>query len=257
MSFHQTVCPSCQSTNWESGTVCADCGRPHGMNSREKINTDFAVFRAENEAKLYVPGQWMCPKCGFMQGKSFIGANTGNVWANLEVHDEPCPNDGAKMERLTWEQHARDAVRTAMTQLDRALAAEKERDALAFKRPYDCYWSRRTLAAEKLLEQHAHEFKTLRAALDCDGSDLEQLLGAIGRLKRQAEEYRLETHRWAEAERKRQLSELVPAASVPADKCARCRRTDLPLTKIHLIELTLCRPCIDAIDARIQEMNHD
>jgi len=38
-------------------------------------------------------------------------------------------------------------------------------------------------AANKLLDRHAHDFKQLRDALGCDGSDLPQLLAAIERLK--------------------------------------------------------------------------
>lgn len=40
------------------------------------------------------------------------------------------------------------------------------------------------------LDRHAHEFKQLRDALGCSGSDLEQLLGAVARLKQEPTGFR-------------------------------------------------------------------
>jgi hypothetical protein len=156
-------CPSCQSPHWDSGTVCTDCGRPHGKDAREKIAQDIALISAEYESKLYVPGQWFCAKCGFVQGKSFIGASTGNMWPNLATHNEPCPNDGEPMQRLTWEQHAKDAVKMWKQQVDRAVEAEAQRDALGFNKPYDCYWSRRALEAEEALSNSLQATQLIRA----------------------------------------------------------------------------------------------
>lgn len=113
---------------------------------------DIALLRAEYEAKLYVPGLWICPKCNFTCQKNYLYVKTGNIGADLS-QAEPCPNDGETMRRVTWEEHAKDAVKFGLQQVDRAVKAEEERDALALPRPYDCYWSRRALAAEKKLTE--------------------------------------------------------------------------------------------------------
>lgn len=110
--------------------------------------SDIDLLRAEFETKLYVPGMWICSKCSYQLSLNYLYVKSSNVGANLS-QAEPCPNDGTPMDRLTWEQHARDAVKTALQLVDRAVTAEAERDALGLNRPYDCYWSRRALAAEK------------------------------------------------------------------------------------------------------------
>jgi hypothetical protein len=208
-------------------------------------DADIALLRAEYESKLYVPGQWVCPKCGFIQGKSFIGAQTGNVWANLAVHEEPCPVDGAKLERLTWEQHATDALKAMSQWSDRAIAAEKQAEIY---RQETHRWSERSRAADMRNEDEKRDLtRRLNFLLSKRGQDW--LYWKVERG---------ETVTLADVDRAAGIQESIDSyktAAVPATRCACCKRTDVPMTSIDCIALTLCRDCIDAIDARIKEKN--
>lgn len=117
------------------------------------LEREIALVRIECEAANYVPGQWICPKCEFVLTTSIMHAPTGNVGANLANVTEPCPRCGDKLHRMTWKAHALDSRKTALSHMDYARQVEAERDALCVTRPYDCYWSRRALAAERKLEE--------------------------------------------------------------------------------------------------------
>lgn len=85
---------------------------------------DLQIQLAEAQAAIYVPGAWRCPKCGFELTKSLLGARTGNIAPDMAQHDEPCPNDGEPMQRVTWKG---DAMRLAdraceMMQRERSLS---------------------------------------------------------------------------------------------------------------------------------------
>lgn len=75
------------------------------------------------EAKLYRPGVLRCAKCGFRLVSNVLNAATGNV----HVHDTTanCPNDGAPMWRVSWEEECRESDRCWEQQVERAVAAEE------------------------------------------------------------------------------------------------------------------------------------
>jgi hypothetical protein len=82
---------------------------------------------AETEAALYVPGRWKCPKCNFQLSSNIIHAN--GIAPNL-ARPEPCPNDGERMGRVTWQEVATSTEAFAIKLLDRATKAEAERESL-------------------------------------------------------------------------------------------------------------------------------
>lgn len=51
--------------------------------------------------------------------------------------------------------------------------------------------------ANELLDQHAHEFKQLRDALEVSGSDLPQLLDAIEKLRKDSDQAKIKELEWA------------------------------------------------------------
>lgn len=74
---------------------------------------------------VYVPGDWVCPKCGFVQSMRTLHADSGAVGTSPEV-PLPCPNDGQYMERLTWKQHAQNATEVATMALEGERLAKKQ-----------------------------------------------------------------------------------------------------------------------------------
>jgi hypothetical protein len=74
---------------------------------------------------IFVPGAFACEVCDFRLTASFLNARDGSVTANNE-HDEDCPNCSVPMTRVTWEQEARDAFKTAESQMNRAIEAETQ-----------------------------------------------------------------------------------------------------------------------------------
>ncbi len=63
---------------------------------------------------LYVPGDWVCPKCSFRLHKRVMSATDLSVGVDASAEPEPCPNDGVMMERLAWKQDATEANRVAL-----------------------------------------------------------------------------------------------------------------------------------------------
>jgi len=86
--------------------------------------SDAEIRLNELEARLHCPGLWTCPTCGFTLVKSILYAKSGSVGTDLSRNDEPCPNDGDKMRRVTWEERAKDMDRLSTQLLDRAVDAE-------------------------------------------------------------------------------------------------------------------------------------
>lgn len=117
-----------------------DCAVPESKHSSdiapwEALPEDRRAFwRAVGEGvageKLYVPGEWICPKCAFTLQKNFLYAMTGAVGTNNENVREVCPNDGVTLVRQTWEEQARIAIRIALDHATRAEALESELTAL-------------------------------------------------------------------------------------------------------------------------------
>ena len=70
---------------------------------------------------IYCPGVLRCAKCDFRLIKTTLTPN------GASVNEEPdtCPNCNVPMWRVTWQDEAKDAYKTAESQMDRALEAEK------------------------------------------------------------------------------------------------------------------------------------
>ena len=62
-----------------------------------------------NDARLFVPGQWECPKCKFSLSRTTLNVSSGTAGTTAADREETeaCPNDGTMMIRESWEQRAR------------------------------------------------------------------------------------------------------------------------------------------------------
>lgn len=69
---------------------------------------------AYGEELIYVPGDWVCPKCSFRLHKRFLSSLDMFVGVNPSAEIEACPNDGELMQPLTWKQDAEEANRIAL-----------------------------------------------------------------------------------------------------------------------------------------------
>lgn len=182
-----------QAIEWinEVGEACAKAmfagSKPPGVevekvveaiqnDARTAANQQLADLRKradEAESALYMPGDYRCPKCGFVCHKRILHAADGSVSADAREHYEICPNDLTKMDRITWQQGSEENCEFAkrlMRDVDdlraKLTAVEAERDGIATQR-----------------DEMAHDLKTLRGVLGCDGSDLAQLICAIDTLR--------------------------------------------------------------------------
>ena len=71
---------------------------------------------------LYRPGVLRCAKCGFRLISSTLHVHSGAITPRETT--EHCPNDGAPMWRVSWEEECREADRLWDEQFARADAAE-------------------------------------------------------------------------------------------------------------------------------------
>lgn len=76
--------------------------------------------------KLYRPGVLRCAKCNFRLISSVLNADTGAIYAQETT--EHCPNDGAPMWRVSWEEECRASDKWGDDILARATLAEAQRD---------------------------------------------------------------------------------------------------------------------------------
>jgi len=76
-----------------------------------------------------VPGVMRCDGCKFELTRMNLNVNVGTVTAG-DLAPEPCPNGCGPLRPTTWRERANDAMDAAETMLDRAVAAEKDRDQL-------------------------------------------------------------------------------------------------------------------------------
>jgi rubrerythrin len=69
----------------------------------EKENSELA-----DDRRLFIPGQWRCPKCEFALSRQTLSVNTGEVGVTRADMEEPenCPNDGTPMVRESWQDRA-------------------------------------------------------------------------------------------------------------------------------------------------------
>ena len=95
-----------------------------------------AIDLQATRASLFVPGMWYCPECKFEQMNSIMYVRSGNIGADMKLETRPCPNDGSQMCQMTWELHAKGAIKMGLQQCDRATAAELQVENLVscFKR---------------------------------------------------------------------------------------------------------------------------
>jgi len=84
-----------------------------------------AIYRCI-ESEIFVPGEWVCPRCSFRLHRRVMSASDGSVGVDTDPESEPCPNDGEQMQRLTWKQDAEEANRVALA-LMKELRAARER----------------------------------------------------------------------------------------------------------------------------------
>jgi hypothetical protein len=61
-------------------------------------------------SKLFVPGLWECPQCGFTQQNSTL--SPAGVFASEKPELRPCPNDGRDLVAVTWETYAKQLLKT-------------------------------------------------------------------------------------------------------------------------------------------------
>lgn len=73
---------------------------------------------------IYCPGVLRCAKCDFRLIKTKL--TPAGAFANEEP--DSCPNCNVPMWRVTWKDEAHDAYKTAESQMDRALEAERKLD---------------------------------------------------------------------------------------------------------------------------------
>lgn len=71
---------------------------------------------------IYCPGVLRCAKCDFRLIKTKL--TPSGAFANEEP--DRCPNCDVPMWRVTWKDEAHDAYKTAESQMDRALEAERK-----------------------------------------------------------------------------------------------------------------------------------
>lgn len=102
---------------------------------------------------VYVPGNWSCPKCGYVLSSQTLFMATGEIGCTrdqvMAMTGEACPNDGEPMRRVTWRERADDnrkwgeslmetiIAATGAEHLPGALAAVKERFASSHERGND------------------------------------------------------------------------------------------------------------------------
>ena len=120
----------------DSFTLFTDCaGRAHSLtiDQLRALSTPAArMLAGEGEALalelkrmhglIYCPGVLRCAKCDFRLIKTKL-TPTG-AFANEEP--DSCPNCNVPMWRVTWKDEAHDAYKTAESQMDRALEAERK-----------------------------------------------------------------------------------------------------------------------------------
>jgi hypothetical protein len=102
-------------------------------------------------SKLFVPGMWMCPQCGFIQQNNVISPR--GVFADSKPELRPCPNDGRDMQAVTWQEYAertdkafgkvldeREALQRAL-QVIYDLEVDLKKEGMERFEDYFCHWN--------------------------------------------------------------------------------------------------------------------
>lgn len=158
------------------------------MAERDALIEQLEVVRVENaqiadDVRLFVPGQWYCPKCQFALSRQTLSLTSGTVGVTRADIEEPenCPNDGTEMLRETWQQRAEYLMggdRVKMTWLSEdherqshlITALEAERDE--FKRQLEHYQQsykelcEESCAFEAQLQAAQQEIERLKDSLE-------------------------------------------------------------------------------------------
>lgn len=79
-------------------------------------------------ADVYIPGEWSCPKCVFTLQKNNLHAYSMTVSANTDTAREVCPNDGATLVRVTWEERAKEAQALYLEEVKRSEYQREQRN---------------------------------------------------------------------------------------------------------------------------------
>ncbi len=70
---------------------------------------------AELRQQVYMPGDWKCDTCGFMQHNRVLNPETGECGARKVEEIPICPNkDGSPMRRMTWKEGSESNYEAAM-----------------------------------------------------------------------------------------------------------------------------------------------
>jgi len=99
-----------------------DAARLHRKAASALLSLQALVDEATR--KLYRPGVLRCAKCEFRLISSTLDAATGNIYARETM--EYCPNDGAPMWRVSWEEECKAADRLWDRYLSEAQSAQAE-----------------------------------------------------------------------------------------------------------------------------------
>lgn len=95
-------------------------------NATCKLLSDAADEIEALEKKVYVPGQWRCPKCNFRLTQSNLYVASGTVGPRDEAGDK-CPNCNGPLWRVSAMEDRTEAYKTA---LDTFEQVERYRGAL-------------------------------------------------------------------------------------------------------------------------------
>lgn len=102
-------------------------------------------------SKLFVPGMWECPQCGFTQMNNVL--SPAGVFANTKPELRPCPNDGRDMQAVTWKEYAERTDKALGRVLDEReelqrdlqviydLESDLKKEGMEHFLDYFCHWN--------------------------------------------------------------------------------------------------------------------
>ncbi len=81
----------------------------------------------DDAVDIYVPGCWICVKCGFALSQQTMFMASGTIGVTKEqilaVDGELCPNDGEPMRRETWHERAESNYKWGLDLMERLITA--------------------------------------------------------------------------------------------------------------------------------------
>lgn len=94
------------------------------MGSEETMNP------IADAARIFIPGHYRCPTCGFVLVSSILYVQSGNIGAK-DAAGELCPNDGTLMCPVTWEERVKEYA-------EELLKLRREQDELVAATVEEC-----------------------------------------------------------------------------------------------------------------------